>query len=98
MLYDFFVALPFWRLQPFEGVTGAAAVALAEPGKVYLVCLPQGGKVTVDLSAAQAPLTARWCNPRDDLAGEPFPVTADKPGRFQSPDQKDWVLQLRAGS
>ena len=60
--------------------------------------LLRGGDVTVDLSAAHAPLTAQWFNPRDGLAGEPFPVPADKPGRFQSPDQQDWVLQLRAGS
>ena len=44
--YDFFTALPFWRMQPFEGVTGDAAVALAEPGKVYVVYLPRGGKVS----------------------------------------------------
>jgi hypothetical protein len=76
-------------------VTGAAAVALAEPGKVYVVYLPRGGDVTVDLSAAPAPLTARWFNPRDGLAGEPFPVTAGKSGSFQAPDAQDWVLQLR---
>jgi len=97
-LHDFFTALPFWRMQPFEGVTGAAAVALAEPGKVYVVYLPQGGKVTVDLSAAQAPLTAQWFNPRDGRAGEPFSVPADKPGTFQSSDGQDWVLQLRETS
>lgn len=95
VLYDFFVALPFWRMQPFEGVTGAAAVAVAEPGKVCVVYLPQGGKVTVDLSAAPAPLTAQWFNPRDGRAGEPFSVPADKPGTFQSSDGQDWVLQLR---
>ncbi len=83
-LYDFFTALPFWRMQPFDGVTGAAAVALAEPGKVYVVYLPQGGKVTVDLSAAQGPLTAQWFNPRDGRAGEPFSVPAGKPGRIPS--------------
>ena len=76
-------------------MTGAAAVALAEPGKVYVVYLPHGGKVTVDLSAAQSPLTAQWFNPRDGRAGEPFSVSAGKPGKFQAPDGQDWVLQLR---
>ena len=57
--------------------------------------LPQGGDVTVDLSVAQGPLTAQWFNPRDGLAGEPFPAMAGKAGRFQAPDGLDWVLQLR---
>jgi hypothetical protein len=95
VLYEFFKALPFWRLQPFEGVTGKGVVALAEPGKVYLVYLPRGGDLTVDLSAAQAPLTAPWFNSRDGLAGEPFLVTPGESGRFQAPDAQDWVLQLR---
>jgi len=34
----------FWQLQPFDGVTGERAVALAEPGKVYAVYLPQVAK------------------------------------------------------
>jgi hypothetical protein len=70
-------------------------VALAEPGKVYVVYLPQGGQVTVDLSAAQGTLSAQWFNPRDGRAGEPFPAMAGKSARFQAPDAQDWVLQLR---
>lgn len=94
-LYDFFTALPFWRMQPFEGVAGEAAVALAEPGKVYVVYLPQGGKVTVELSGVKGPLTAQWFNPRNGRAGEPLSVPAGQPGSFQAPDGQDWVLQLR---
>lgn len=60
-----------------------------------MVYLPQGGEVTVDLSAAQAPLTAQWFNPRDGHASEPFSVPAGKPGEFQALDSQDWVLRLR---
>ena len=76
-------------------MVAVASGSLAEPGKVYVVYLPRGGDVTVDLSAAHAPLTAQWFNPHDGLAGEPFPVTAGKSRRFQAPDAQDWVLQLR---
>jgi len=76
-------------------VVAVASGCLAEPGKVYVVYLPRGGDVTVDLSAAHAPVTARWFNPRDGLAGEPFPGTAGRSGEFQAPDAQDWVLQLR---
>ena len=94
-LFDFFAALPFWRMQPFDGVTGAEAVALAEPGRVYVFYLPHGGKVSVDLSAAKEPLTACWFNPREGSTGDPFVITARKTEAFQAPDSQDWVLCLR---
>lgn len=93
-LYDFFTALPFERMQPFDGVSGEAAVALAEPGRVYVVYLPHGGQVTVDLSAAKGPLTARWFNPRDGRSGEPFVVARGTAGEFLAPDSHDWALHL----
>ena len=63
-LYDFFTLLHFWRMQPFDGVTPDTAVALAEPGQIYVVYLPQGGEVTVDLPAASGTLAVQWLNPR----------------------------------
>ena len=93
-LYDFFTGLPFWRMQPFEGVQGEA-VALVEPGKAYVVYLPRGGKVSIDLSAVRIPLIAQWFNPRDGKSGEPFAVARGKAGEFQAPDALDWVLLLR---
>ena len=97
VLHDFFTALPFWRMQPFNGVTGNA-VALAEPGQVYVAYLPRGGSVSVDLSAAKGPLTARWFNPRTGQTGEAFTVTGGTRGEFQAPDTGDWVLLLRSAS
>ncbi|MBI4324639.1 MAG: DUF4038 domain-containing protein [Chloroflexi bacterium] len=94
-LYDFFTALPFWRMQPFDGVTGEAAVALADPGRVYVVYLPHGGNVTVELNAVKGQLTANWFNPRDGRSGEPFTVAGGNLGRFQAPDALDWALLLR---
>ena len=45
---------------------------LANPGKEYLVYLPDGGDVTLDLSAAQATFTVEWLNPHsgETTAGE----------------------------
>ena len=97
MLYDFFAALPFWRMQPFEGVSDGEAVALAEPGTVYVLCLPHGGKVTVDLTAAKGTLSGHWFNPRDGTAGEPFEVAHGRSDEFQAPTTADWVLLLRSG-
>jgi hypothetical protein len=94
LLYDFFASLPFWRMQPFDGVTPDTAVALAEPGRVYVVYLPHGGKATVDPGETKVPLTARWFNPRDGKWTEPFEVAADHLIELQAPDQFDWVIYL----
>jgi len=93
-LYDFFTALPFWRLQPFDGVTGEAAVALAELSQVYVVYLPRGGKTTVDLNKVKGGLAARWFNPRSGKYGEPFTVTGGANANFSAPDNNDWTLLL----
>ncbi len=95
-LYDFFNTLPFWRMQPFDAVTGESAVALAEPGQDYVVYLPHGGKLTVDLGAANGRLTARWFNPRNGTLGEPFMVARSNSAEFRAPDSNDWTLHLKA--
>jgi hypothetical protein len=94
-LHDFFTALPFARMQPFTGVTGEA-IALADPGKIYVAYFPHGGAAAVDLSAVQGPLTARWFNPRSGSFGEPMRVTPTnlRPD-FRAPDTNDWALLVK---
>jgi hypothetical protein len=41
---------------------------LADPGSAYLIYLPDGGEVTVDLGAASGMLAVEWINPRTDVA------------------------------
>jgi len=94
LLYDFLAPLPFWRMQPFDRVAPETAVALAEPGQIYVIYLPHGGEMTVDLSDAKNPLTARWFNPRDGTWAEPFEVPGGRQVAFQAPGVSDWVLHL----
>ena len=98
-LEGFFTALSFWRLEPFGGVTDEA-VALAEPGKVYVVYLPHGGATTLDLTKASATFTGRWFNPRSGAFGEPFTVAGSGQRKLTAPDTEDWValVQLAAAS
>jgi hypothetical protein len=93
-LRDFFVGLPYWRMQPFAGVSGEA-VALAEPGQVYVVYLPRGGETKVDLSGTdrQNPLTARWFNPQAGDFREAVPAIQG-PAAYTAPDTNDWALVL----
>jgi hypothetical protein len=96
-LYDFFSALPFWRMQPFA-VEGDA-VALSEAGKVYVLYFPHGGGAEVDLSAARGPINARWFNPRDGKFNEPTRMTSPAgQTRFTAPDTNDWAMLLTASA
>lgn len=94
-LHDFFAALPFWRMQPFSGVTGDA-IALAEAGKVYVVYFPHGGAATLDLTGTPGTFVSRWFNPRSGDFGQGEPVTkASVQQKFTAPDANDWVLLLK---
>jgi hypothetical protein len=70
-------------------------VVLAEPGKVYVACLPKGGTTTLDLSAATTPLTARWFNPRTGTFEDKFPAPTGPSAKFEAPDTSDWALLLQ---
>jgi len=94
-LHDFFAALPFWRMQPFEGVTGNAVVALAESGQVYVVYLPRGGALSLDLQSATGRMTGRWFNPPDGQFSEPFSVPAGQRVELTAPGENDWTLLVQ---
>lgn len=67
---------------------------LANPGREYLIYLPDGGKATVDLTAAQAAVAVEWFNPRtgDKRTGDA--VNGGAMSSFQSPFEGDAVLYL----
>jgi hypothetical protein len=90
-LHDFFAGLPFWRMRPFASVTGDA-VALAEPGKVYVVYFLHGGSAELDLREAQSSLVTRWYNPRTGRFGAELRRAGGTQARFDAPDANDWVL------
>lgn len=69
---------------------------LANPGREYLVYLPDGGDVSVDLAAASGPFEVEWFNPRAGKAsrGERVPGAAQR--TFKAPFDGDAVLHLKA--
>lgn len=97
-LHRYFASLPYWRMQPFEGVSGEMAVALADTGKVYVVYLPRGGTVRVDLRPARGSLAGRWYNVREGRSSKVFRVVRGRKVQLTAPDQRDWALCLAASS
>jgi hypothetical protein len=70
-------------------------VCLAEPGRRYVIYLPQGGTVTVNL--APGGYRARWFNPRAGTFRKPaFKAPAGEWTSPPAPDAEDWVLLLEA--
>ena len=68
--------------------------SLANPGQEYLVYLPAGGEVTLDLSSAMGPLNLEWINPTTGAATTRGTTTGGSQRSVKAPDKGDWVLHL----
>jgi hypothetical protein len=70
---------------------------LAEPGRSYCAYLPDGGAVTVDLSAAQGDMQVEWFSPASGAKTSAPSVAGGARQRFASPFDGDAVLFLFRG-
>jgi len=93
LLYDFFLNIPFWRMQPYDGIKGDA-VAIAEIGKVYVIYMTKGCKVDVDLTRAKGDFIARWFDPRYGEWKDVGIISGGVMHEFVTPDEYDWVLYI----
>jgi hypothetical protein len=67
---------------------------LANPEVEYLVYLPDGGKVTVDLSAASGTLAVEWFNPSTGEATSGETAAGGESREFTAPFSGDAVLYM----
>jgi len=67
---------------------------LANPGQEYLVYLPDGGEVTVDLSAATGELAVEWMHPVEGTVTPGNAVTGGAKRDFRAPFGGDAVLRV----
>ncbi len=67
---------------------------LADPGREYLVYLPQGGEVTVDLSAASGFLQTEWLHPGQGTTVRAEPTAGGGRRTLSSPWPGEAVLYL----
>ena len=94
--------VPFWTMQPDDALAmGTEAYVLADRGEIYLVYLPHGGPLRLDLGADSLAYTVHWYDPRtggalqtgsvDHVAG-PGLVPLGLP---PSAPEADWVILVR---
>jgi len=76
------------------GELASTGYCLAEPGREYLVYLPEGGSVTVDLSAAAGALRAEWFDPAHGRTSPAKQVDGGGTEAFTAPFKGHAVLHL----
>jgi hypothetical protein len=94
-MVDFFTGIPWWTANPRNNLVDNKVLCLADPGKLYVAYLPQGGKIRIEMLPGQ--YTAKWFYPRDGK-WEILPDVNVKGRSWTSPkskDDNDWVLLLQ---
>jgi hypothetical protein len=94
-MVDFFTSFDWWKTEPHDELVDNGNYCLAEPGELYAVYLPHGGRVDVKLSAGR--YQGVWWNA---MTGEqtalPGVTVASAPWTSpEMPANSDWALLLR---
>ncbi|MFC1692736.1 putative collagen-binding domain-containing protein [Candidatus Latescibacterota bacterium] len=71
-----------------------SGLCLADVGREYVIYLPEGGTVSIDLSEVKGDMITAWYNPRECRDEKVEEIQADGILTFQTPDKNDWVLHL----
>jgi hypothetical protein len=92
-MVDFFTSFEWWKTQPRDELVDSGAYCLAEPGKVYVVYMPRGERVTANLEPGR--YQATWFNPRNGQWAPHSVAEGPKWTSSPTPDAGDWVLFLQ---
>jgi hypothetical protein len=79
-----------------HGELASSGFCLADPGREYLVYLPQGGEITVDLGAASGQMTVEWLCAAEGTLTHAEPVLGGSQRTLTTPFDGDAVLHLRS--
>jgi hypothetical protein len=86
-IVDFFTSFEWWKTNPRDDLVDKGNYCLAEPGKVYAIYLPHGGRVKVQLEPGT--YQARWFNAG---SGQWVPIASDATGPvWTSPTPPDYA-------
>ncbi|HET9300089.1 MAG TPA: DUF5060 domain-containing protein [Candidatus Polarisedimenticolaceae bacterium] len=87
------------RLKPDDSLAlSGNATILAERGRAYVVYLPEGGTLTLDLTHTSDTFQARWLDPRTGTFQGQMSVPGGAPLSLTAPSSgEDWALALQRG-
>jgi hypothetical protein len=89
--------LPFEEMAPCnELIDPVRGYCFSKPGEEYVVYLPRGESVTVDLSDLAEPAEAVWFDPRTGEISSAGLVVGGERQHFSAPGVEDWVLLIRS--
>jgi hypothetical protein len=92
-MVDFFTSFEWWKTDPHDELVSKGAYCLAQPGEIYAVYLPKGGRVTVTLDAGAYDAMCFSALSGETIA---LPVASGPSWTSpESPDDNDWALLLR---
>ena len=92
---DLALAIPHGdKVLEYNGTTAQTGYCLARPGSYYLVFLPGGGNVTLDLSEVGGSLSVEWFNPTTGAMTPAAPVPGGPARTLTAPFGGDAVLFL----
>ena len=96
-IVEFFTGFEWWKSNPHDELVNDGNYYLADPGNVYAIYLPHGGKATVQLGPGK--YHAEWFNA---TSGQRYSATEDVTGpswtSSNPPDEAgspDWAILLR---
>lgn len=94
-ILEFFTSFDWWKTEPHDEWADNGNYCLSQPGALYAIYLPKGGKVTVQLPLGE--YRARWFDPAN---GEWIPLDSPAHGPAwtspPAPGHGDWALLLTA--
>lgn len=80
-------------MAPYDRLS-SSSFCLANPGKEYIVYLPKGSEVTVDLSAARGKMSVEWLEPVTGKTAKDKTIAGGNKTQFNSPFSGDAVLHI----
>jgi hypothetical protein len=93
-------AIEFVRTEPRNDLLSDRspneAYCLAEPGRQYAVYFPDGGAVTLDVSAARGSLQVRWLDIDRSTWQEPQTVDGGGTLELWTPGEGHWAVVIQA--
>lgn len=93
-LRNFVENIPFQKMEPHPELVDRGD-CLTDPGIEYVIYLPSGGTVNLNLQRAYGTFSVHWYDPRSDQYLKADSISGRSLRAFRAPDGKDWILHIK---